>query len=304
MPHLLCFGLGYSARTAACRLSAGGWRITGTARTAEGANEVIAAGYDAVVFDGTAPGSQITAALSTATHLLVSVPPVLPSALRGASRAGKSPGDALDPVLAHHAADIRAAPGLEAIVYLSTIGVYGDTGGAWVDEASPANPGSERSRARLDAESAWLALGAATGKRTSILRLAGIYGPGRSAIDNLKAGTARRIVKPGQVFNRIHVEDVASASIAALEQPSAGGVYNVTDDEPSPPQDVIAFAADLMGLPPPPEIAFADARLSPMGASFYAEVKRVHNARLKRDLGVILTYPTFREGLAQILTEI
>jgi nucleoside-diphosphate-sugar epimerase len=286
MPHLLCLGLGYSARAAARHLKADGWGITGTARTPEGAAEIGAAGYDGIVFDGGAPSPAVAAALSTATHLLISVPP----------------GSSGDPVLAHHSADLVAAS-LEAIAYLSTIGVYGDTGGTWVDEASPANPGSARSRARLEAENAWLALGASAGKRTAILRLAGIYGPGRSAIDNLKAGTARRIVKPGQIFNRIHVEDVAAASIAALLQPGAQGIYNVTDDEPSPPQDVIAYAAGLIGIDPPPETPFADARLSPMAASFYAETKRVRNDRLKRELGLVLSYPTFRQGLAQILTE-
>lgn len=295
MPHLLCFGLGYSARSVARRSKAAGWRVTGTARTGEGASVIGAAGYEAVVFDGTAPSGAVREALATATHLLISVPPGNASSMQAEGAA--------DPVLAHHAACIAAAPDLQAIVYLSTIGVYGDTGGAWVDETSPARPGSERSRARLAAETAWLALGAQAGRRTVILRLAGIYGPGRSAIDNLKAGTARRIVKPGQIFNRIHVEDVSTASIAALTQAGASGVYNVTDDEPSPPQDVIAYAAELMGLPVPPEIAFADARLSPMAASFYAETKRVRNDRLKRGLGVVLGYPTFREGLAQILTD-
>ena len=293
MPHLVCLGLGYSALAVARRLMTSGWRITGTARTGEGAAGIAAAGYGAIVFDGGAPSAEVAEALATSTHLLISVPPTAASPRVGSE----------DAVLAHHAADIAAAPQLKAIVYFSTIGVYGDTGGAWVDEASPANPGSVRSHARLEAENAWLAMGEATGKRTSILRLAGIYGPGRSAIDNLKAGTARRIIKPGQVFNRIHVEDVAAAAIAALERPMAHGITNVTDDEPAPPQDVIAHAAGLMGLPLPPGISFAAAALSPMAASFYAETKRVRNDRLKRELGVVLTYPTFREGLAQILTE-
>ena len=287
MTHLLCLGLGFSAQAVARRLTADIWRITGTARTAEGADKIKSAGYDAIVFDGSAQSPELAGAIRTATHVLVSVPP----------------GATGDPVLQHHAADIASAAGVQAIVYLSTIGVYGDAAGGWVDETTPAHPQSNRSRARLAAEEAWTAIGTAAGKRTCILRLAGIYGPGRSAIDNIRAGTARRIIKPGQVFNRIHVEDVAGAAIAALQLPTAKGLYNVTDDEPAPPQDVIACAAELMGAPQPPSIEFADAQLSPMAASFYAENKRARNARMKSELGVVLRYPTFRQGLAQILAE-
>lgn len=287
MPHLLCLGLGFSAKAAARRLAAEGWRITGTAQSADGAASIASAGYGAIRFDGAAPVESLGDAIRAATHVLVCIPP----------------GTAGDPVLAHHAADIASAPALGVIVYLSTIGVYGDAGGGWVDEASPARPQSGRSRARLAAEQAWEELGTGAGKRTCILRLAGIYGPGRSAIDNIKAGTARRIVKPGQVFNRIHVEDVAGAVVAALVRSDAKGVYNVSDDEPAPPQDVMAFAAELMGVAPPPAVDFADAELSPMAASFYAENKRARNTRLKTDLGVALQYPTYREGLAQIRAE-
>jgi nucleoside-diphosphate-sugar epimerase len=287
MPHLICFGLGYSARAAARRLAAQGWRITGTARSVEGCAAILDAGYEAVIFDGAAPSPDVRAVLASATHALVSVPP-------GASG---------DPVLGCHGQDLAAAPRLEAVVYLSTIGVYGDAGGDWVDETSPCRPVSTRSRARLTADRAWLALGAATDRRIVILRLAGIYGPGRSAIDTLRAGTARRIVKPGQVFNRIHVEDIAAATVAALMQRDARGIFNVTDDEPAPPQDVVAHAAASMGVALPPEIPFETAELSPMAASFYGENKRVRNERLKRELGVVLSFPTYRQGLAQILSE-
>lgn len=285
MPHLLCFGLGTSALACARRLARMGWRVTGTARTADGVAKVEAAGFAGVLFDGARPSAETALALHDASHLLVSIPP----------------GAAGDPVLTHCGHDLERAPALKAIVYLSTVGVYGDAGGGWVDETSPTRPTSDRSRARHAAEQAWAALAAATGRRLVVLRLAGIYGPGRSAIDNLKSGSARRIIKPGQVFNRIHVDDVAAAAVAALGNAAANGITNVADDEPAPPQDVIAHAAGLLGMAPPPEIAFADAALSPMAVSFYAENKRVRNDRLKSELGVSLLYPTYREGLARIL---
>jgi nucleoside-diphosphate-sugar epimerase len=173
------------------------------------------------------------------------------------------------------------------IGYLSTVGVYGDHGGAWIDETTPATPMQERSRWRLAAEDKWLTLGQRSCKRAQVFRLPGIYGAGRSAIERVREGTAQRIVKPGQVFNRVHVDDI----------------YNVTDDEPAPPQDVIAYAAELLHMPAPPEIAFEDARLSPMAASFYAENKRVSNARMRNELGVTLKFPSYREGLQAILAQ-
>ncbi len=285
MPHLLCFGLGYSALATARRLAGMSWRISGTARSGEGVAAITAAGFTGFVFDGAGAGTGVSAALGDATHVLVSVPP----------------GAAGDPVLVHLGSELGDARGIKAIVYLSTIGVYGDAGGSWVDETTPPNPQSERSRARLAAEQAWITFCRDKGYRLVILRLAGIYGPGRSAIDSLRAGTAKRIVKPGQVFNRIHVDDIAATAAAALGNPTARGIFNVADDEPSPSQDVIAHAAQLLGVAPPPEIAFADAQLSPMAASFYAENKRVRNHRLKTELGVALRYPTYRQGLAQIL---
>jgi nucleoside-diphosphate-sugar epimerase len=188
------------------------------------------------------------------------------------------------------------------IGYLSTIGVYGDHQGRWVDETTPVSPGSQRSRQRVVAETAWLDFAARSGKRMQIFRLAGIYGPGRSAIDNLRDGTARRIVKRAQVFNRIHVDDIAGTLAAAIGKLDAQyTIYNVTDDEPAPPQDVVAYAASLLNLPVPPDIPFERAPLSPMGLSFYAENKRVSNARIKADLGVVLQCPTYREGMAGIV---
>ena len=289
MTMLFCFGLGYSARRVAGMLEDDGWHIAGTARSAEGVERIQDLGYMGYVFDGLKPGlgsgpSQGAGpAARRASHVLISVPPDAQG----------------DPVLRHHAEDI-AQSNADWIGYLSTIGVYGDHGGAWVDEATPATPGSERSRRRVLAEEQWLEFGARSGKRVEIFRLAGIYGPGSSAVDSVRAGSLRSIVKPGQVFNRIHVEDIARTVIAALSQPHVHAIYNVTDDEPAPPQEVNAYAASLMGLPPPPEITFEDAELSEMGRSFYLENKRVRNVLIKRDLGVQLAFPTYREGLAAI----
>jgi nucleoside-diphosphate-sugar epimerase len=303
-PHLLVIGLGYTAQRVAGRLGKLGWRVTGTARSPAGAAKICERGWRGIVFDGAGPSAELAAAIAEATHILVSAPP----------------GEYGDPALAMHGHDLAVAARdrlLEAVVYLSTIGVYGDHQGRWIDEATRVAPGSPRARRRVEAELAWLALdnrpdegadqggsgvscASRAGARVVVLRLPGIYGPGRSAIDQLRAGTARRIVKPGQVFNRAHVDDIATAAVAALTRPAPGRVYNVTDDEPSPPQDVVAFAADLLGVPPPPEVPFEAADLSPMGRSFYGETKRVANGRMKSELGVTQAYPTYREGLEAI----
>jgi nucleoside-diphosphate-sugar epimerase len=208
-----------------------------------------------------------------------------------------------DPVLAHFAETIGSAPHLDRIVYLSTIGVYGDANGALIDEDAPAEPKSARNGARVLAEQQWIALADRIGKKITILRLAGIYGPGRNAFVNLREGKARRVVKPGQVFNRIHVEDIARTIEAAFAPDAPSGIFNVTDDEPAPPQDVIAHAAELLGIGPPPEIPFESADLTPMARSFYSSNKRVSNQRLKEQLGVTLAYPTYREGLRALVVE-
>jgi nucleoside-diphosphate-sugar epimerase len=287
MNRLFCFGLGYTAEALARRVRPRGWHVEGTARTPEGVDRIAALGLDAILFDGTAPAPEATGAIASATHLLISA----------------GPDDDGDPTLRHHGRDIAAAPRLKWIGYLSTIGVYGDSGGAWIDETAMPKPGSERTRRRLAAEDDWLAFGRTCGKTVQVFRLGGIYGPGRSAVDDLRAGTARRIVKPGQVFNRIHVEDIASVLLAAAEGRGSHAVYNVTDGTPSPPQDVVAHAAALMGISAPPEIPFERAPLSPMGKSFYAENRRVSNRRLAEDLGVTLAYPSYREGLTAILAD-
>lgn len=285
---LLCFGLGFSARHLIARLDRGAWRIAGTVRDGEAAALWRARDVAAYVFDGrTGAGADdagLEAAIANATHVLVSVPP----------------GAAGDPVLHHFGSALAAAPKLAWIGYLSTVGVYGEHHGGWVDETTTPAPVSQRSRQRLAAEQAWQAMAEKSGKRLVIFRLSGIYGPGRSAIDSVREGRARRIIKPGQRFNRIHVEDIAGALEISMAGRGAAKILNVTDDEPAPPQDVIAHAAELIGAPMPPEIAFDEAQLSEMAKSFYGENKQVRNALMKRDLGFALRYPTYREGLAQL----
>lgn len=281
MSTLLCLGFGYCARALAARLERRGWRVSGTTRSPEGVDALGREGFEACVFTGETPGEGIAEALETATHVLVSAPP----------------GEAGDPVLAHHEDDLAAAPHVEWIGYLSTVGVYGDQAGEWVDEAGPLNPDDARSRRRVEAEKAWLAFGAASGKPMHVFRLAGIYGPGRGPLETLSKGKARRIVKPGQVFNRIHVADIATVLEASIARPNPGAVYNVTDDEPAAPQDVVTFGARLLGVEPPPEVPFEEADMSAMARSFYRKNKRVSNARIKQDLGVQLAYPTYRKGM-------
>ncbi len=242
----------------------------------------------ALVFDGKVASAQLDSAVAAADFALVSAPP----------------GDNGDPVLAALGDVFAEARNLRSVVYLSTVGVYGDHGGQWVDEQTPPKPSSPRSRERLAAETAWQDLGARHGIAIAILRLAGIYGPGQNALVQIARGKARRVVKPGQIFNRIHVGDIAQAIDAAFAH-EASGIYNVADDEPSPPGDPIAFAAQLMGAEPPPEIPFAEAApsMSPMALSFWQECRRVNNDKLKRELGIVLRYPTYREWLKALFAE-
>jgi nucleoside-diphosphate-sugar epimerase len=283
---LICFGLGYSAQHF---VEIFGWkkfdRIVGTVRGAERAAALQAhpsGRLKALIFDGSAVTPDLRSAIAESDAALVSVPP----------------DDNGDSVLRACGDILAQAQRLRAIVYLSTIGVYGDRGGAWVDETTPPQPGAARSRERLAAEQAWLDFGARHNIAVAILRLAGIYGPGQNALVQIASGKARRIVKPGQVFNRIHVGDIAQAIDAAFTR-RASGIFNVADDEPTPPADPIVFAAQLMGVEPPPEIPFAQAAvtMSPMALSFWQECRRVKNDKLKRELGVSLRYPTYREGL-------
>ncbi len=273
---LFVFGLGYSALVLAQRLAGQGWTVAGTSR--DGVN-------DTIPFERQQPLSNAAGQLAGTTHLLLSIPP---------DQAG-------DPVLACHAEVVAKLPDLRWIGYLSTTGVYGDHGGGWVDESTPTAPLNERSQRRAGAEQAWLEWGRRHDLAVHVFRLAGIYGPGRSALDNLRQGKARRIVKPRHVFSRIHVEDLATVLQASMARPNAAAIYNVCDDEAAPSQDVIAHAAELLGQAAPPEIAFAEAELSPMAASFYAANKRVCNGRIKDELGVELRYQNYRLGLAALL---
>lgn len=270
--HLLCFGFGFSARALAARLDKSQWKVSATSRSAEGLAGIEKQGFHGLPFEGTlriAPD---------VTHLLVSAPP----------------GEDGDPVLRLFRGQLQGlSKQLQWVGYLSTTGVYGDRGGDWVDEDSPLEPDTERGARRLAAEREWLELPLPV----QLFRLAGIYGPGRNQLLSVLNGSARRIIKAGQIFSRIHVDDIAGVLAASIAKPNPGRAYNVCDDEPCPPQEVVGFAANLLGLPLPPEVPFEQANLSPMAKSFYADSKRVSNRRIKTELGYRLLYPTYREGL-------
>jgi nucleoside-diphosphate-sugar epimerase len=283
--RLFAFGLGFSAQALAARLSGKEWQIAGTARDQGRIEQLAARGYAVTRFAGEPANREVPQLLQGTTHLLHSIPP----------------GPEGDPVLAHYRHRIAATQSLRWVGYLSTVGVYGDQEGRWVDEATSPKPNSARTEARVEAEKAWLDFGAEIGVPVQIFRLAGIYGPGRNVFDKLKAGKARRVKKDGQVFSRIHVEDIASVLEASMAQPRAGAIYNVADDEPAAPDEVVAYAAKMIGIPPPPEVAFEEADLTPMARSFYEGSRRIGNARIKSELGVKLRYPTYREGLKSLL---
>lgn len=274
---ILLFGAGYSARAFAQARPDPKIRIVGTTRSGKKFALLEAAGIEPLLFDGHAISAEIAEALRDTTDLVIST----------------APDEVGDPVLnALGSLDAGRLPALGFVAYLSTVGVYGDHGGAWVDESGECRPVSRRSRLRVEAEQAWQTACAERDVPLAILRLSGIYGPGRNAFVNLENGTARRLVKPGQVFNRIHVADIAGALWHLVER-RRGGVFNVTDDLPSPPQDVVAHAASVMGVPPPPEIPFDEAKLTPMARSFYGENKRVANAAIKA-AGFAFRYPDYR----------
>jgi hypothetical protein len=276
--RLFIFGLGYSALALVRLLRPQGWSLAGTVRSAAKAADLQPTlGFPVLPFDRNRPLPPGT--LDDVTHLLSTVPP---------DAAG-------DPVLA--GADIPQSHHLTWAGYLSTTGVYGDTGGAWVTEDSALNPAGPRGRARVAAEADWRDRARSGGFPLHIFRLPGIYGPGRSALDSLRAGTARRLDKPGQIFGRVHVDDIATALAASMLRPHPDAIYNIADDEPAATPDVVAFAAGLLGLPVPPLEPFDPATLSPMAASFYGECKRVSNVRAKQDLDWTPRYPSYREGL-------
>ena len=276
---LLSFGHGYSARALARRLLPQGWTVLGTTRNPDKARSLKAEGITPILW----PDGDLRGALSKASHILCSAAP-------------EADGD---PVLALLRDQIaRAAPRLEWVGYLSTTGVYGDHDGGWVDEDTALTPSTRRGRMRVEAEQAWQSL---PGLPLHIFRLAGIYGPGRGPFEKVRNGTARRIIKPGQVFSRIHVDDIAQVLEASIHRPRPGAIYNLCDDDPAPPQDVIGYAAELLGLPLPAEVPFDQADLTPMARSFYAESKRVRNDLIKTELGVKLLHPDYRHGLRALL---
>jgi nucleoside-diphosphate-sugar epimerase len=281
---LFIFGLGYSAKHIAQRLAADGAQIMGTVRSQEKAEQLSGSGFAVRSFAALERDQAVARDLAQSDAVLVSVPP----------------GTQQDPALQVYRDDLAKAPNLRWIGYLSTVGVYGDHGGAWVDEATVPTPTDDRSRRRLGVEREWLGFGEAHRIPIHIFRLSGIYGPGRNQLVQLAEGKARRIVKPGQVFNRIHVADIAQMVEASLRRPRAGAVYNGADNEPAPPQDVLSFAAELCGVEPPPEIPFESADLTPMSRSFFSESKRVRNRLLREELGITLLYPTYREGLTAL----
>lgn len=278
---LLSFGHGYSVRALSKILLPQAWRIIGTTRSEDRAPGLLGAGIEPRIW----PGADMIPALDAATHLLISA----------------APDASGDPVLAKLRDEIAKRAGQFAWVgYLSTTGVYGDHRGAWVDERTPLTPGTKRGIARVTAEAAWSAI---PGLPLHIFRLAGIYGPGRGPFAKVRAGTARRIVKPNQIFSRTHVADIARVLAASIAKPNPGAIYNVCDDDPAPPEDVIAYAADLLGLPVPPAEDFETADMTPMARSFYAESKKVRNDRIKDELGVTLLFPDYKSGLKALLAQ-
>ena len=286
MPRLFCFGYGYSAAALVRLLRAEGWTIAGTCRTEEKRTQLLADGIQALLFDRRQPLNDAAAAIADATHLLVSVPP-------------DAEGDA---VLDHHAPLLAENRKLRWLGYLSTTGVYGDTGGALVDETAPLHPTVERSARRAAAERRWLDLHDQHGVPVHVFRLAGIYGPGRNVLDQVRRGEARRIERPGHLFSRIHVDDIAVVLRASIERPDPGRIYNVCDDEPAAPAEVTAFACRLLSAPVPLPVSLEEAwpAMSPMARSFWRDNRRVDNGRMKRELGVRLRYPSYREGLTAL----
>ena len=277
--RLLSLGHGYSARALAARLVPEGWHIVGTTRSADKMAQIAATGVEPVQW----PGSDLAPLIAEFPNILIS--------------AGPSPDG--DPVLAQLRDTIAcAASGIRWLGYLSTTGVYGDRNGGWVDEHTALTPSTSRGQARVAAEAAWQAI---PDLPLHVFRLAGIYGPGRGPFAKVRNGTARRIIKQGQVFSRIHVEDIASGLELSLNAPNSGAIYNMCDDAPAPPEDVIGHAAELLGMPVPPAVAFEDAEMTPMARSFYAESKRVRNDLIKRELGWVPRYPDYRSGLAALL---
>ncbi|CAI2717617.1 SDR family oxidoreductase [Nitrospina watsonii] len=285
---LFCFGLGYVGSALAAALHGEGWAVGGTCRTPEKQRTLSAAGWSVAVFDAPAVVPDLAAALEEATHVLVSIPPK------------PEIGD----VVRHHFHDaLESARQVEWIGYLSTTGVYGDHDGNWVDETTPLMPKFPHQQRRAEAERAWMRLAYSASSPVHLFRLAGIYGPGRNPFVKIQNGTAQRIDKPGLMFGRVHVDDVVQVLQASIARPHAGRVYNVVDNIPASPREVIQHACDLLQVKPPRLVAFEDAELSEMGKSFYLTNKRVDNHRIKSELGVKLRYPGYRAGLDALFAD-
>ena len=283
MSHLFCFGFGFSARHLANRLKVEGWKIYATARSEEKCRALTAEGIEAQAFDGSAKLKNLDN-LNNATHILVSIPP----------------GGSGDPVYNFHRDDLAGMVNLAWIGYLSATSVYGDTGGVKVAETAMLRAETRRGKRRIQSEKAWIEGSLEFGLPIHIFRLAGIYGPGRSAIEELRLGRARRVIKEGHLFSRIHVDDIAGILKGSIARPRTGAIYNVCDDEPAMSSDVIEFAAQLIGVEAPPPIPFAEASLSEMARSFYSENRQIDNSLIKSELGVKLKYPNYRVGLRAI----
>jgi nucleoside-diphosphate-sugar epimerase len=278
--HMLFFGFGFSAEALARRLDPAVWTVTGTSRTGPGVAKISARGFRGVLFD------TLPEVPDDVTHIVSSAPPDAEG----------------DPVLRRFGNSLRARERtVEWVAYLSTTGVYGDHGGGWVDEDTPLTPNTERGHRRKIAEEAWLDLYQRHGLPVHLFRLAGIYGPGRNALESVRDGTAKRVVREGQIFSRIHVEDIAGILAASMAKPNPGRAYNVADNEACPPQDVITYAAELLGVMPPPEVPFEKAELSAMARSFYMDSKQVSNARVRSELGYEFRYPDYRAGLQSLV---
>ncbi|MBB4009566.1 SDR family oxidoreductase [Allorhizobium taibaishanense] len=283
--NLMIFGAGFSGKAIGQRFAEAGFSVNGTSRSLAKAEALAGLGITPLVFDGNAFSAPLLAAMAQTTHLVQSI----------------APGRDGDPLLRLTGGNLKTVmPKLQWIAYLSTVGVYGDHQGAWVDEETDCKPVSDRSVERVEAEQAWAEVSAACSLPLAVLRLSGIYGPGRNGFVNLAEGNARRLVKKDQVFNRIRVEDIAAATLFLADRLESG-IFNITDHEPAPPQDVVAEAARLMAAEPPPEQAFETAELSPMARSFYGESKRVRNEKI-RALGFSFTYPDYRVSLSQLWT--
>ncbi|MBO6518649.1 MAG: SDR family oxidoreductase [Rhodospirillales bacterium] len=288
-PRLFCFGIGFSAEALINHLPVAEWTVAGTVRDPDKARQLLKTGIDAQIWSGEKPGKALVAKLHAANHVLISVPP----------------GEDGDPVLNAAADAIRSIPSLNWVGYLSTTGVYGDTGGAWVNETADLHPSSDRSKRRVEAEQGWLRLYQDHGVPVHIFRLAGIYGPGRSVFNQIRNKRAKRIDKPGHAFSRIHVDDIARVLAASIAKPNPGAIYNVCDNEPAPPAEVTAYACGLLGIDPPPLEDFDKARerMSPMALSFWNDNRRVDNARIRNELGIKFRHPDYRSGLQEILVE-